>query len=575
MLNWSLPCRWRLIRFFSSSSLSLAKKCAGCGVALQIKFPKKPGFMIKSSPKKDPSEIPGYTPKWVLAQQIEQLARGLSPSESASALNDSSHETSTAVEDALGTSDASDATERELLGEPDMHTTTADAGLSLSSLHMDSELELDETDDDDSHLLGLSDFGIASSDPHSDGSVVVTVPDLPGATPRLHKPAPSSPTASDPQKEEEENVERICCRCHQLTHQGKVRLGESVDRTDFRQALIKIVKDNPRAAILALVDVMDFHGTILTDLKDIIGDRHPVILCVNKIDVLPREMSSMRLNRWVQRQAANLELWVYDLLLISAAKGANIGKVFEVLRNVCSNEGRDLYVIGTTNVGKSTFINSLLKKGFLKNHRRHETTTSVFPGTTLDLIDFPLPIHPRNRLFDTPGILSDTQLSAKLQFDELKLITPRKRLKPRTYRVSKGQSMIFGAGLGRVDLTDGRPIYFTVFMSSTISIHITKTERVDEVLKKLTGTLLSPPSTFERHQALGWSFRFTKKLRGIGWGESVKDVVFSGFGWIALTGCGNFRIAAWGASNADVRTRPPLMPFESQKSYRKFTGVAK
>lgn len=43
-------------------------------------------------------------------------------------------------------------------------------------------------------------------------------------------------------------------------------------------------------------------------LQDIIGDRHPVVLAINKIDILPDKMSTMRLNRWVQRQAANLEL---------------------------------------------------------------------------------------------------------------------------------------------------------------------------------------------------------------------------------------------------------------------------
>jgi hypothetical protein len=45
--------------------------------------------------------------------------------------------------------------------------------------------------------------------------------------------------------------------------------------------------------------------------------------------------------------------------------------------------------------------------------------------------------------------------------------------------------MIFGAGLGRVDLKEGRPIFFTVFMAPTISVHITKTERADEVVQKV------------------------------------------------------------------------------------------
>ena len=57
--------------------------------------------------------------------------------------------------------------------------------------------------------------------------------------------------------------------------------------------------------------------------------------------------------------------------------------------------------------------------------------------------------------------------------------------------------------------------------------------------------------------------------------ESCKDVVFSGLGWVAFTGCGDFTFSAWGPSNCDVRTRDCLMPWESRKSYRRFTGVAK
>ena len=45
--------------------------------------------------------------------------------------------------------------------------------------------------------------------------------------------------------------------------------------------------------------------------------------------------------------------------------------------------------------------------------------------------------------------------------------------------------MMFGGGLARIDMTSGRPFYFTVFMSPTVTIHIGKTEKIDEVLRKV------------------------------------------------------------------------------------------
>ncbi len=50
-------------------------------------------------------------------------------------------------------------------------------------------------------------------------------------------------------------------------------------------------------------------------------------------------------------------------------------------------EGRDVYVVGVTNVGKSTLINQIIKQ---TAGVQELITTSRFPGTTLDKIEIPL-----------------------------------------------------------------------------------------------------------------------------------------------------------------------------------------
>lgn len=52
------------------------------------------------------------------------------------------------------------------------------------------------------------------------------------------------------------------------------------------------------------------------------------------------------------------------------------------INQVRNNE--DVYVVGTTNVGKSTLINKLIE---ISVGEKDVVTTSRFPGTTLDMID--------------------------------------------------------------------------------------------------------------------------------------------------------------------------------------------
>ena len=49
----------------------------------------------------------------------------------------------------------------------------------------------------------------------------------------------------------------------------------------------------------------------------------------------------------------------------------------------------------------------------------------------------------------------------------------------------------------------GKPFFFTFFVSRDIKLHATDASRVAEVYKNHMGTLISPPHTLERLNALG------------------------------------------------------------------------
>ena len=59
-----------------------------------------------------------------------------------------------------------------------------------------------------------------------------------------------------------------------------------------------------------------------------------------------------------------------------------------------------MYVVGGTNVGKSTLINRLIRD---YSDLEQELTTSRYPGTTLDMVNIPL--DDGKYIIDTPGIV--------------------------------------------------------------------------------------------------------------------------------------------------------------------------
>lgn len=154
-------------------------------------------------------------------------------------------------------------------------------------------------------------------------------------------------------------------------------------------------------------------------------DQHRVIIVANKIDALPRGFKLDTLQLWVKRQIGKYvsdvsKLEQFHICLTSAKKVTGVNKILTILDKT-RNQLRDnrflpkVYVMGTTNSGKSTLINSMLKakergkmcsKERLSKKRKHEPvqlTESALPGTTQEMITIDK-FGIGFRVIDTPGI---------------------------------------------------------------------------------------------------------------------------------------------------------------------------
>src|SRR5690625_1046768 len=187
-------------------------------------------------------------------------------------------------------------------------------------------------------------------------------------------------------------------------------------------------------------------------------------------------------------------------------------------------KNKDIYVVGVTNVGKSTFINQFIKRS---TGIKDAITTSYFPGTTLGFIKIPLDQH--SALIDTPGIMNEHQMAHYVSKNDLKLITPNKEIKPRNYQLNSGQTLFIG-GLARFDFIKGDKQTYVCYFANTLSIHRTKLENADALYERQSGEILSPPDqdTLALLPPLVKdSFRIT---------EDYTDIVFPGLGWITILG---------------------------------------
>lgn len=130
-------------------------------------------------------------------------------------------------------------------------------------------------------------------------------------------------------------------------------------------------------------------------------------------------------------------------------------------------------------------------------------------------------------------------------------------------------------GLARVELVgDSRPFLFTFFVANAIKLHPTDTLKAEEVLRKHSGTMLTPPllSGQDRLEQLGPMELHEISIKGEGWKKASADIALSGLGWISVTGPGVAQVRISVPAGTAVSVRPPLMPFDVWEAASRYTG---
>lgn len=188
----------------------------------------------------------------------------------------------------------------------------------------------------------------------------------------------------------------ICQRCHFLKNYN-LALQVRVSPEDYPKILTKI--QDKYALIILVVDLLDFPCSVWPNISEILGSKKPIVVVGNKVDLLPsdcpgylnhiKEVLKETVCKSIDGKASR---YVKHVALVSAKTGWGVEELITKLHNLWLYRG-DVYLVGCTNVGKSSLFNCLLQSDYCKIQAVdliQRATTSVWPGTTLNLLKFPI-----------------------------------------------------------------------------------------------------------------------------------------------------------------------------------------
>ncbi|XP_062092187.1 putative nitric oxide synthase isoform X2 [Humulus lupulus] len=349
----------------------------------------------------------------------------------------------------------------------------------------------------------------------------------------------------------------LCGRCKLLSHghmitavggNGGYSGGKQFITADqLREKLSHLRYE--KALIVKLVDIVDFNGSFLAHVRDLAG-ANPIILVVTKIDLLPKGTNLNCLGDWVVEATTKRKLNVLSVHLTSSKSLVGItGVASEIQRE---KKGRDVYILGAANVGKSAFITALLKLMAEKDPvaaaaQKYKPIQSAVPGTTLGPIQINAFLS-GGKLYDTPGVHLHHRQAAVVHSEDLPVLAPRSRIRGQIFPVQSengtagnnmanllnGQSLFWG-GLVRIDILKVLPETRLIFYGPKIlQIHAVPTDEADEFYQKEVGGLLTPPTGERVEEWRGLEIVRELRLNFEGVERPACDVAISGLGWFRL-----------------------------------------
>lgn len=242
-----------------------------------------------------------------------------------------------------------------------------------------------------------------------------------------------------------------CMRCFKFQNYGSI-VSITNDQELYKNILknVSLSKD----LVLYVVDILNIRENL-----DYIYEylKNKVILVLNKKDILPKSIKDEKIINYIKERYDFL-----DIVIVSSRNNYNMDLLYKKINKHKISE--NVYVVGETNAGKSSLINKIVS-----NYSKFNPvlTTSIVPETTLNKIS--IQVNDKLNLIDTPGLVDKGNIINYLNQKYYKILNTKREIRPKTYAIYKGQSILVGDFL-RIDYLDGDKNSFTFYVPNEVKI---------------------------------------------------------------------------------------------------------
>lgn len=220
---------------------------------------------------------------------------------------------------------------------------------------------------------------------------------------------------------------KFCKSCFQNKNYGIIN-EDNKTFLNIDSTLKKIKKE--KINVIVIIDILNPFETLIKNINNYINKKN-IFLIVNKRDILPKSIPEIKIKKWIENIAKNINFSFNKMFIISSLKNLNIDNIFEFLN---SSKNKNFAVIGYSNVGKSHFLKSL----FASKKQKIENLISNSLSTTKKEIKLKL----KDLIFyDYPGFLLEGSYINLISNSEFKKINPQKEIKIINYKL-KDQQLI-------------------------------------------------------------------------------------------------------------------------------------
>lgn len=338
----------------------------------------------------------------------------------------------------------------------------------------------------------------------------------------------------------EENL--LCQRCYKIKNYGQ-NIGNNLKKEDYS----KEVSDSIKKAdiILPIFDIIDFEGSFTQEILDYLRDYRSIIL-INKIDLLPEFIHPAEIAGWIKERLIEEDIVPDDIGFLSAKSKYGVNGIIRKIKNLFPDKKVKAVVMGASNVGKSSVINLLLGKDRI--------TTSKYSGTTLKAISNKIP-KTDITITDTPGLIPEGRISDLISVETGLKLVPSGEISRKTFKPEENKVFMFDVFcrfkiLKNMNTNEEnyKPI-FSVYSSKNVKFHITREERIEELLN---GDFFELVQGKEKDEYL--QNKFITHIVEI---QENEDLAIAGLGWVNVKR-GPLKIELTVPEYAKVIVRPAI-----------------